>query len=159
MTFGKQRNATRWKRRKNVESREFRKNAKKRVEFVRYQDDFSKLFLCKWYLYLIIDNYLDNWNKTKMQLYKFESIFNRSTKFGLQEWATAETNRETFGFGPLLITVLFLAYKKKTKTWKKKKNYLFSMQLFSAVATMFSKIFFFFFGPQKVEKITLKSCS
>ena len=88
MTFGKQRNATRWKRRKNVESRKFRKNAKKRVEFVRYQDDFSKLFLCKWYLYLIIDNYPDNWNKTKIQLYKFESIFNRSTKCGLPEWAT-----------------------------------------------------------------------
>ena len=31
-----------------------------------------------------------------------------------------QTNRQTFGFGPLLITVLFLAYKKKTKTLKKK---------------------------------------
>jgi hypothetical protein len=58
----------------------------------------------------------------------------------------AETNRETFGFGPLLITVLFLALKKTG--FSKKKNssqkkifffYLFSMQLFSADATMFSK--------------------
>ena len=68
---------------------------------------------------------------------------------------TPQTNRQTFGFGPLLITVLFLAYKKrlknKNKNFPKKKLfffYLFSMQLFSADATMFS-IFFFFFLPTK----------
>ena len=33
------------------------------------------------------------------------------------------------------------------------------MQLFSADATIFSKIFWIFFCPQKVEKTTLKSCS
>ena len=43
-----------------------------------------------------------------------------------------------------VFTLKFLEYKKKTKTWKKnpqkkKKNYPFSMQLFSADATMFSK--------------------
>ena len=57
-----------------------------------------------------------------------------------------QTNRQTFGFGPLLITVLFLAlkktgfFKKKNFSQKKKKNfYLFSMQLFSADAMVFSK--------------------
>ena len=38
MTFGHQRNATRRRRRENVESPKLTKNAKKRVEFARYQD-------------------------------------------------------------------------------------------------------------------------
>ena len=47
--------------------------------------------------------------------------------------------------------------KKKKKTpppqKKKKRNYLYPMQLFSAVATMFSKQFF---CPQKFEKLPQK---
>ena len=59
-----------------------------------------------------------------------------------------------------VVTVAFLALKngfseKKILPQKKIFFYLFSMQLFSADATMFSNFFF----PQKVEKITLKSCS
>ena len=68
----------------------------------------------------------------------------------------AESNRERIAFGPLLITVLFLALKKmvflKKKILPKKKNiffYLFSMQLFSADATMFS---IFFFDHKKLKK-------
>ena len=67
-----------------------------------------------------------------------------------------ESNRERIAFGPLLITVLYLALKKtgfsKKKFFQKKKKfffYLFSMQLFSADATMFSKNFFFNFLTTK----------
>ena len=72
-----------------------------------------------------------------------------------------ESNRERIAFGPLLITVLYLALKKNGFSKKKilpppKKNffYLFSMQLFSADATMFSKNFqkFKFFCPPKHKK-------
>ena len=65
---------------------------------------------------------------------------------------SAQTNRQMFGFGPLLITVLFLALK-KTGFPKKK---ILPPPLFSADATMFSKKNFF---SQKVEKTSLKSCS
>ena len=80
-------------------------------------------------------------------------FFNLKDTFslGFILWPTInpESNKERVGFGPLLITVLFLALKKtgfsKKKKFSQKKNiffYLFSMQLFSADATMFSKFFF-----------------
>ena len=63
-------------------------------------------------------------------------------------WVLSESNRERIAFGPLLITVLYLALKKtgfskkkKFSPKKKKFFYLFSMQLFSADAMVFSKKF------------------
>ena len=42
--------------------------------------------------------------------------------------------------------------KKKSSQKRKKKFYLFSMQLFSADATMFSNIYIFFFDHKKLKK-------
>ena len=69
-----------------------------------------------------------------------------------------ETLEETIESGALCITDLRLAYKKrlknKNKNFPKKKLfffYLFSMQLFSADATMFSKFCLFFFDHKKLK--------
>jgi hypothetical protein len=61
---------------------------------------------------------------------------------------------------PLCYTLKLLAYKKRKKQRKKippQKNfvYLFSMQLFSAVAKMFSD-FFFLFAHKKLKKPFIK---
>ena len=69
------------------------------------------------------------------------------TKHILQACLKPESNRERIAFGPLLITVLYLALKKtgfsekKNSSQKKKIFYFFSMQLFSGDAMVFSKKF------------------
>ena len=46
-TFGKQRNAKRWRRKEDVKNPKLRPIAKRLVEFARHQDDFFKLYLIK----------------------------------------------------------------------------------------------------------------
>ena len=85
--------------------------------------------------------------------YKKYSVF-------LYKWqfrdAGAESNRERIAFGPLLITVLFLALKKIFP----KKNYFFLPFFYATFQCGRYNVFKnFFFWPQKVEITSLKSCS
>ena len=79
--------------------------------------------------------------------------------FSIQTLSFTETLEETIESGPLCTTDLRLAYKKrlknKIKKFPKKQIfffYLFSMQLFSADATMLSIFVFCFFAHKKLKK-------
>ena len=71
----------------------------------------------------------------------------------------SQTNRQTFGFGPLLITVLFLALKKLVflkKNSSPQKNIFFFLPFFYATFqcgryNVFN-FFFFFFDHKKLKK-------
>ena len=69
-----------------------------------------------------------------------------------------ESNRERIAFGPLLITVLYLALKKlvflKKKILPKKKKFFFTFFLckFSVRTLQCFQFFFFFFDHKKLKK-------
>merc|ERR1712008_578653 len=80
-------------------------------------------------------------------------------KFWVCLGASSQIREQMAGPDLYVLTVGFLALKKPDFSEKKNSSpqkiiffYLFSMQLFSADATMFSKFFFFFFSPKKLKK-------
>ena len=84
----------------------------------------------------------------------------------LNEQCTSQIREQMSGPDLYVLTVGFLALKKtsfseKKNSSQKKKNFFFSFlqcNFSGRTLQFFQKIFFFFFCPQKVEKITPKSC-